>query len=240
MLPELPPRDRDRRRRSARRGTRPRAGAAARRRTRASASSRAAASPPARRRHGRGAAASSSASPRSRISRVGEPVDAAVERDVLAHGQVVVQREALAHVADAAPHVLGLGQHVEAGDARLPRGRGEQPDQHLDRRRLPRAVGAEEAEHLAGANVERDRVHGGEAAEAARQLRAPRSRDAHAPISAGVPMSAMKVSSMPARMGATSRIAEAARAQVVAHLVGDGAREPAGARVGVVQLVAEG
>jgi hypothetical protein len=47
---------------------------------------------------------------------VGEPVDAAVQPDVLADPEVLVQREALAHVADGAADGLGLGVHVVAGD----------------------------------------------------------------------------------------------------------------------------
>ena len=65
---------------------------------------------------------------------------------------------------------------VVAGDARRPARRRQQSDQHPDRRRLSRAVRAEEAENLAGADVERDVVDGGEVAERAREIRAPRSR----------------------------------------------------------------
>ena len=104
---------------------------------------------------------------------VREAVDAAVEADVLADGQVVVEREPLAHVADAALDLLGLRRHVEPGGARLAGGGREEPRQHLHRRRLTRAVRAEEAEHLASGDLERDGVDGREVAEGAREVARP-------------------------------------------------------------------
>src|SRR6185436_4322111 len=47
-------------------------------------------------------------------------VDAAVELDVLENGEVLVQREALTHVADMSLDVFAFTIDVESGDGRLP------------------------------------------------------------------------------------------------------------------------
>ena len=100
--------------------------------------------------------------PRGEPIRV-EPVDAAEERDVLIDGQLLVEREALRHVADAALDALGIAVDVDAADERRP-GRGpQQAAQHADGGGLAGAVAAEEAEDLAGADVERHVVDGDEA-----------------------------------------------------------------------------
>ena len=58
-------------------------------------------------------------------------------------------------------------------------GRRQQPGQHLHRRRLAAAVGAEESEDLAALDLELDVVDGGEAAEALGQpVRLDRGRSA--------------------------------------------------------------
>ena len=75
----------------------------------------------------------------------------------------------------------------------------EQADEHADRGRLARAVGAEEAEDLAGADVEGDAIDGGEVAERAREVLASMatSLTRHRPRAARrtTPMRAMKLSS---------------------------------------------
>ena len=96
----------------------------------------------------------------------GQVVDAGVEAQVLVDGQVLEQRELLAHVADAALGPLGVGDDVLAEDADAARLRGDRAGEHADRRGLAAAVGAEEAEDLAASHVEVDAVDGGEVAEA--------------------------------------------------------------------------
>ena len=86
--------------------------------------------------------------------------------EVLADGQVVVEAEALGHVADAPLHVLRLAAHVEAEHARPARGGGEQAAEHADGGGLARAVAAQQAEHLAFPHGEAEVVDGGEGAEA--------------------------------------------------------------------------
>ena len=66
----------------------------------------------------------------------------------------------LGDVADAAPHLLRLPHHVVARDGGGARGRPEQGDEHPQRGGLARAVGAEEADHLALGDVEVDPVDG--------------------------------------------------------------------------------
>ena len=102
--------------------------------------------------------------------------------------------------------------HVEAGDVRDTFARGEQSDQHLDRRRLAGAVGAKESEHFAGLHVEGDVIDGDERSESARQILGV-DREAvglrcgcHAAAAVGggaPPISSMKLSSIPALIGAT-------------------------------------
>jgi hypothetical protein len=71
--------------------------------------------------------------------------------------QVVVGREALVQpavaaedVADPPAHLARVPDDVEAEHARRSRGRDQQRDQHLDRRRLAGAVRSEQAEQLSG------------------------------------------------------------------------------------------
>ena len=88
------------------------------------------------------------------------------ELDVLAHGQIGVQRELLRHVADPFPDGSPVLAYVEPGDpAGSLRGR-EQAGEHLDRGGLACAVGPQEAEDLPGADREGDRVDRHEVAEA--------------------------------------------------------------------------
>ena len=83
-----------------------------------------------------------------------------MQLQVLLGGQVAVERLVLEHEPDVAAHVVALGDDVEAahagGAGRGPRERAE----HVDRRALARAVGAEESEHLAAIHGERDAADG--------------------------------------------------------------------------------
>src|SRR5205085_374070 len=139
---------------------------------------------------------------------IAEIVDAAVQTDVLADGEILVQREALAHVADVALDALRVARDVVAGDRRPATRRRQQPGEHPDRRRLACAVGAEEAEHLAALDVERHAIHGREAAEPPREIvgvdRRVGSRAAHAASAPSAsPMRAMNTSSTVGGVGST-------------------------------------
>ena len=90
------------------------------------------------------------------------------ERDVLRHGQVVEQREMLKHHAYAArARVVGVGeQHGFAVDGNRALGGFEQAIEHLDQRRLARAVLANEGVRLMRVNIEIDVIVGDEIAKA--------------------------------------------------------------------------
>ena len=77
--------------------------------------------------------------------RLREPVDAADELQILAHGQVLIQAEALRHVPDLQLDLVGLGADVVAEASAGPFIRRQQPAQHSDRGRLAGAVRAQEA-----------------------------------------------------------------------------------------------
>ena len=96
----------------------------------------------------------------------GQAVDAAEETQVLNDGQIVIQAEALGHVADPAFQRLGVFGDVDAENTRAA-GRGsEKAAEHADGRRLPSTVRSEEAEDFAFADAERQIVHRRERAEA--------------------------------------------------------------------------
>ena len=73
-----------------------------------------------------------------------EVVQAAVELDVLAQGEALVEADLLAHVSDAVTDAPRVAADVDAVHLDLPRGRQQQPDQHANCRALARAVRAEE------------------------------------------------------------------------------------------------
>src|SRR3546814_5639155 len=76
-----------------------------------------------------------------------ETVDAGGELDVLLDRQVLVEREALSHVAGLALDGGGVGDDVEAERGAVAAVRGEQAAEHAKRRRLARTVGARSEEH---------------------------------------------------------------------------------------------
>jgi hypothetical protein len=91
------------------------------------------------------------------------------EVQVLADRQVLVQREALRHVADAPLQRLGVAGNLVAEHVDLAGARAQQAAQHADRRRFSGPIRPEEAVHLAFAHGEIDVVDGHERAEAFRQ-----------------------------------------------------------------------
>ncbi len=96
-----------------------------------------------------------------------EAVDVGEEVEVLEHREVLVERELLRHVADAAADLLAVAGDVEPVDRRLPLGGRQQAAEDADQRRLPRAVRPQEAIDLAARHAERDLVEGAELAEVA-------------------------------------------------------------------------
>ena len=127
---------------------------------------------------------------------VSQPIDAAVQRDVLPYRQIVVQGKTLAHVSDAAPYRFGLGRHIVPGDHRRSCRGLEQADEHAYRSRLPRAVGAKESEDLALFHLESDGVNGCEVAKSSGESSRVDRDVAH--MASPCAMYQMKASSIPA------------------------------------------
>ena len=100
----------------------------------------------------------------------GHGEEAGVQVEVLPNRQLAVEREGLRHVADAAAHIHVLGVDRVAEEVRRALACLQKACQHLHRRGLAAAVGAEEAEDLALVDAEADVLHGGEIAEAFRQV----------------------------------------------------------------------
>ena len=113
---------------------------------------------PRRARHRPSPTRSSASANRSSISRRDKPGEPPGVGEVVARRQPVVKADLVGQIADPALHFERLAQRVEAGDLGAPAGRLGQPEQHQDRRRLARAVGPEDADDLAGADLEIDVV----------------------------------------------------------------------------------
>jgi hypothetical protein len=80
--------------------------------------------------------------------------------EVVTAGGHRVQRGTLGDDTDLAPHPAGVPQHVVAGDRGLPRVRPGQRGQDLDGGGLAGPVRPEQAENLAGPDVEAEPVEG--------------------------------------------------------------------------------
>jgi hypothetical protein len=79
-----------------------------------------------------------------RSRRIGDPVDARDEFQVLAYGEILVEAEALRHVAHVALDLVRLGADVVTEAGAVAFVGGEQPAQHPDGRGLARSIEAEE------------------------------------------------------------------------------------------------
>ena len=76
--------------------------------------------------------------------------------------QPVVERDAAGQVADVGADGDRLRDDVPPEDLRSAGRRMQEPEQQPDERALAGAIGSQEAEHLAGADVERDVVQRGD------------------------------------------------------------------------------
>ena len=90
----------------------------------------------------------------------GEPVHAGEEAQVLAHGEVLVEREALGHVAGLALNRLRLAREVEAEHLAMAAVRSQQPAEHAQAGGLARAVGAEDGGDGLRGDLEGESVDG--------------------------------------------------------------------------------
>ena len=96
---------------------------------------------------------------RAARDRLGDAVDAGDEFQVLAHREVLVEAEALGHVADLALDLVGLGADVVAEAGAVAFVGREQPAQHADGGGLAGAVGPEEAVDRAALDLHRQVAH---------------------------------------------------------------------------------
>ena len=87
-------------------------------------------------------------------------VQPTLDHQLAAAGLGRVRGTALRHVADPAADLLRILGEVGAGDGRRPAGGLEERREHAQGRRLAGAVGAEEAEDLAGPDLEVHAAHG--------------------------------------------------------------------------------
>jgi len=92
--------------------------------------------------------------------RTGHSVEPAVELEQLAPAQPVVEAEVLGQESQLGTRVAVAERRAEHGG--VPRARGHQPEQHLQRRRLARTVRAEIAEDVATVDRQVDVVDGNE------------------------------------------------------------------------------
>src|SRR5699024_7803161 len=95
----------------------------------------------------------------------GQPLQTGDEPEVLAAGELLIDRGVLTGDSDELAYPMRVAGDVDAEDLRRSPADRQQGREHIDRRRLPRTVGAEESEDLPGADVEVDAVNGGEVAE---------------------------------------------------------------------------
>ena len=98
-----------------------------------------------------------------------EAVHAADEVEIFGCGESAEEREAFRDDADLALDLDGVSGGVEAEDLDAAGGWSEEAGEHLDGGGLACAVGAEEAEELAGRDGEVDVLNGGEVAESTRE-----------------------------------------------------------------------
>src|SRR6185503_18597971 len=94
-----------------------------------------------------------------RANRIGHIVEPRDELQVLAHRKVLIQAEALRHVADLALDLVALGQDVVAQTSAAPLVWREQPAQHADSRCFSGAVRPEEAVDRAAPHLHREVMH---------------------------------------------------------------------------------
>ncbi len=104
-----------------------------------------------------------------RAARIAQAVEPRDEFEVLAHREILIQAEALRHVADLALDLVGVAADVVAEAGALAAVRRQQAAQHADGGGLAGAVGPEEAVDRAALHLHRQVMHDLAAAERFRQ-----------------------------------------------------------------------
>src|SRR5690349_10749659 len=95
-----------------------------------------------------------------RRRRMGKTIEARDEFQVLAHREILIETEALRHVADVMLDLVGLRADVIAKARAAAFVGGKQTAQHADRRGLARPVRPEEAVDLPALDAQRQVAHG--------------------------------------------------------------------------------
>jgi len=104
-----------------------------------------------------------------RTVRARHAVQVGVELEILGHGEVGVEAEALRHVGDRVLHPLGIPHHAHALEAGVAVARLQHPGQHAQRGGLAGPVGAHQPEQLTAPHRQRQGIDRHECAEASCQ-----------------------------------------------------------------------
>ena len=99
-----------------------------------------------------------------------ESVQCCEELEVLLPGERRIEADLLRRQPDASPHLGRVADRARAEYQHVAARRQQQGGEHGERRRLARAVGAEEAERLAGGDLQGDPADRLEAPEAAGEI----------------------------------------------------------------------
>ncbi len=97
---------------------------------------------------------------------VAQTIGCTVETKILQDRQIVIQTEALRHVAYATANRLGLFKYGHAQDLNISARGSQQTEHHAYRRRFAGSIGSQKTEDLTRVNIKTDLVDGGELAEA--------------------------------------------------------------------------
>jgi len=91
---------------------------------------------------------------------------------VLLHREVVEEAQIFGQHADLALEFQGVAAHLQSADLGFAGSGFEQARKHLEGGGLARAIGSQKRADGPGGNFQREAIHGGEGAEAARELAA--------------------------------------------------------------------
>src|SRR5581483_1749859 len=101
------------------------------------------------------------------------PLDAkqvGIEADVLIHGQILVESEALGHVTEVMLGALRVANHVAARDGGLARIGRHYAGQHAQGGGFPGPVRSNQSENFSGVDIEGEVINGANAGKALGQL----------------------------------------------------------------------
>ena len=93
------------------------------------------------------------------LAGIADPIDAGDEFEILADGEVLIEREALGHIAHAPLDEMALGQDVIAQTGPASAVGRQQAAEHADGGGLARAVGTEKAVNLPAPHLKGQVMH---------------------------------------------------------------------------------